>query len=88
MAFFVLIEHPDYGPLRCLRQSSRLMVGEIKNLLKLGVSFLVQYLLAGVIWYFSNGLISLWKLPPLAIGYSAFYNRLVYWKPEAETDGK
>jgi hypothetical protein len=58
------------------------MVGEIKNLFRLGAGFFTQYLFAGLIWYFSRELINLFKVPPLAIGYSVFYNRLVYWKPE------
>jgi uncharacterized membrane protein len=82
MAFYVLIEHPEYGPVRCLKQGARLMVGEIKNLLKLGAVFFTQYLFAGLIWYFSRELINLFKAPPVGIGYSVFYNRLVYWKPE------
>ncbi len=86
MAFYVLIEHPDYGPLKCLRQSGRLMVGETTNLIRLGATFFFQYLIAAVVWYFSSRLLNLWKVPPVAIGYSAFYNRLVYWKPEAKAD--
>jgi hypothetical protein len=86
MAFYVLIEHPEYGPVKCLKQSSRLMVGEIKNLLRLGFSFFTQYFIAGMLSYVSSGIISLWKVPPLAIGYAAFYNKLVYWKPETKPD--
>ena len=84
MSFYVLIEHPEYGPIKCMRQSSRLMQGEVKNLLRLGFSFIVQYIVALALEYISSGLVSLWKVPPLAIGYAAFYNRLVYWKPAEE----
>ncbi len=84
MAFYVLIEHPEYGPIRCMKQSSRLMTGEIKNLVKLGLSFIVQYIVALALQYISSGLISLWKTPPVCVGYAAFYNRLVYWQPEEE----
>ncbi len=84
MSFYVLIEHPEYGPIKCMRQSSRLMQGEIKNLLRLGFSFIIQYIVALALQYVSYGLVSLWKVPPLGIGYAAFYNRLVYWKPAEE----
>ncbi len=86
MAFYVLIEHPDYGPLKCLRQSGRLMVGEIRNLLRLCATFLFQYLIAAEVWYFSSRLLNLWKVPPIALGYSSFYNRLVCWKPGPKAD--
>jgi uncharacterized membrane protein len=68
MAFYVLIEHPEYGPIRCMKQSSRLMTGEIKNLVKLGLSFIVQYIVALALQYISSGLISLWKTPPVCVG--------------------
>ena len=86
LAYLVLAEHPEYGPLRCLRQSRRLMVGERMNLFRLDLSCILLYALAFGLWYFSSGIISMWRMPTLSFLYVAFYNRVSFWKaPDRET---
>ena len=88
MAFYVLIEHPEYSPYKCLKQSGRIMVGEVNNLLRLGVSFFVQYIFAIAVYLVGRGFLNFFKVPPLGIGYSIFYNKLVYWKSKAKPEAK
>ena len=85
LAYLVLAEHPEYGPIRCLRQSRRLMVGERMNLFRLDLSCVLLYGMALLLAYFSSGILSLWRMPTVMFLYAAFYNRVTFWKaPEDE----
>ena len=84
LAYLVQAEHPEYGPIRCLRQSRRLMVGERMNLFRLDLSCILLYGLALLLSYFSSGILSLWRMPTLSFLYVAFYNRVTFWKPPAQ----
>lgn len=80
LSLYVLAEHPDYGPVRCMKQSRRLMEGEKRNLFRLDVSCWLLFGLAGIIWYVTSGILPLWRMPSIMILYAVFYNRMVYWK--------
>ncbi len=84
LSLFVLAEHPDYGPIRCLKQSRRLMAGERLNLFRLDLSCVLLYALAALAFYFSSGILSLWRMPTVMLLYAVFYNRTVYWRDPEE----
>lgn len=86
LSYYVLAEHPEYGPIRCLKQSRLLMKGERMNLLRLDVSCWLLYGLAALIWYVTSGILPLWHMPSVMVLYAVFYNKMVYWK-EPEDDG-
>ena len=84
LSLHVLAEHPDYGPIQCMRQSRRLMTGERMNLFRLDLSCILLYVLAALPYFFTSGILVLWRMPTLALLYAVFYNRTVYWQdPEA-----
>lgn len=80
LSWFVLAEHPEYGPIRCLRQSARLMVGEKMNLFRLDLSLLLPYALSLLVFYFSYGVVRLWELPSIALTHCVFYNTMTHWE--------
>ena len=80
LCWFILAEHPEYGPIRCLRQSARLMVGEKMNLFRLDLSLLLPYALAFAAYYFTYGVVCLWELPSISLVHCVFYNRMVHWE--------
>lgn len=85
LSFYVLGEHPEYGPIQCMRQSRKLMRGERMNLFRLDLSCILAYALAVLAYFSTAGILSLWKVPSLSILYAVFYNKMVYWKePEAD----
>ena len=84
LSLHVLAEHPDYGPIRCMRQSRRLMTGERMNLFRLDLSCILLYGLAALVYYFSLGIVALWRMPTMALLHAVFYNRVVYWQEPAE----
>ena len=84
LSLHVLAEHPDYGPIRCMRQSRRLMTGERMNLFRLDLSCILLYGLAALVYYFTLGIVALWRMPTMALLYAVFYNRVVYWREPAE----
>lgn len=89
LCWFVFAEHPDYGPIRCLRQSARLMVGEKMNLFRLDLSLLLPYAVSGLVYYFTYGVVCLWELPSISITHCVFYNVMTHWSESpavAETD--
>ena len=84
LSLHVLAEHPDYGPIQCMRQSRRLMTGERMNLFRLDLSCFLLYGLAALVYYFSSGVVALWRMPTVMILYAVFYNRVVYWQEPGE----
>lgn len=46
MAFYIMLDHPEYSPIECIRQSKAMMNGRKGELFILDLSFLGWYLLA------------------------------------------
>ena len=86
LCWFVLAEHPEYGPIKCLRQSARLMVGEKMNLFRLDMSLLLPYALALIAYYFTYGVVCLWELPSISLNHCVFYNVMTHWAEHAHPD--
>ena len=80
LCWFVLAEHPEFGPIKCLRQSARLMVGEKMNLFRLDLSLLLPYGLAIIVYYFTYGIVCLWELPSISLTHCVFYNAMTHWE--------
>jgi len=80
LSLYVLAEHPDYGPIQCMRQSRLLMTGERMNLFRLDLSCILLYGMAALAYYFTSGILVLWRMPTLALLHAVFYNRMVYWQ--------
>lgn len=85
LSWWVLAEHPEYGPIRCMRQSARLMVGEKMNLFRLDLSLLLPYGLALIVYYFTSGIVALWELPSIALTHCVFYNVMTHWADRQDT---
>ncbi len=80
LSWFVLAEHPEYGPIRCLKQSARLMVGEKMNLFRLDLSLWLPYALALIVFYFTRGVVLLWEFPSICLTHCVFYNTMTHWE--------
>lgn len=87
LCWFVLAEHPEYGPIRCLRQSALLMTGEKMNLFRLDLSLLMPYALSFLVFYFSSGVICLWELPSISLSHCVFYNVMTHWEDHRSDGG-
>lgn len=88
LSLFVLAEHPEYGPIQCMRQSRRLMRGERMNLFRLDLSCWMLYGLSIILWYASSGILLLFRMPSLMLLYAVFYNHMVYWKAPGAPEGE
>ncbi len=87
LSLYVLAEHPDWGPIRCMRQSRRLMVGERMNLFRLDLSCFLLYGLAALLFFFTSGILRLWRMPSLMLLYAVFYNEMTYWREPEQGPG-
>ncbi len=74
MAYYILLDDPDKGPLQCIRESKELMNGHKKELFFLDLSFIGWALLISL----SAGILGIWVLPYIYTTYAMFYNMLVY----------
>lgn len=74
MATYVLIDHPDYGVMDCIRESKRLTAGRKGELFELDLSFLGWLLLTGLPYV--GYLVSLWVTPYYALTHGMYYERL------------
>lgn len=74
MAGYVLLDHPDYGIMDCIRESKRITGGRKWELFQLDLSFL-GWLLLGSLPYVGY-LVSVWVTPYYAITHALYYERL------------
>ena len=73
MAYFILLDHPEYGVLDCLRESKRITQGRKMELFKLDLSFLGWMLLVGMPYV--GFLASLWFTPYYSTTVALYYER-------------
>ena len=70
--FYLLVEHPEYSVVRCLKESGRLMRGRKAELFVLDLSFLGWKIAQSAIPYFGT-FIGVWVLPYTEITYAGYY---------------
>lgn len=74
MATYLLIDHPEYSPMQCIRESKRLMQGHKAELFALDMSFLGWALLA--LLPIVGWLVEIWNTPYFATTYALYYQEL------------
>lgn len=75
LASYILIDHPEYTPLQCLRESKRLMDGHKARLFSLQLSMLGWYLLSAIPYV--GYLARVWVTPYTSMAMAVFYeNRM------------
>ena len=77
MTPYLLVDHPDWTPRRCIAESKRMMEGHRWRYFCLNVSFLGWILLAAVTSYFFGGLTQLLLTPYIDAARAAFYEDLL-----------
>lgn len=75
-AYYILHDHPEYGIMKCIRESVRLSRGYRVDLFVLDLSFLGWYILCSLTF----GILLIWKLPYFEVTYANFYNALKFNK--------
>ena len=88
MALYILLDHPEYGVMDCIRESKRMTQGYKWELFILDLSFLGWALLAGL--PVAGWLVQLWFTPYISLTRILYYERLsghvdssVYTRPES-----
>ena len=86
MATFLLLDHPEYGVMDCIRESKRITAGHKGELFMLDLSFLGWYLLTSAPYV--GYLASIWVAPYIGLTRTLYYERLsghvqdsVYYEP-------
>ena len=74
MAWYVLLDHPDYGVTDCLRESKRITQGRKMELFQLDLSFLGWIVLAGLPYI--GFVAGLWFTPYYTTTLALYYERL------------
>ncbi len=72
LVFYILFDHPEYGILQCISESSNMMKGRKWELFVLDLSFIGWQLLSA----FTMGILLIWTLPYIFVTYGNFYNAL------------
>jgi uncharacterized membrane protein len=68
-AFYILLEHPEYTPLQCIRESKRIMRGNKWKLFVLQLSFIGW----GFLISLTFGILGIWKNAYINVSYVRFY---------------
>ena len=80
MALYLLLDHPEWSPNRCIGESKRMMAGHKGELFVLDLSFLGWYILAMVPF------VTVWVTPYTQLTYAVYYDtlraNLGYARPE------
>lgn len=80
MAQRLLMDHPDWSAMECIRESKRLMQGNKANLFVLDLSFFGWQLLSSLVVMFTFiPVMDIWLMPYMQVTESHFYNELVGW---------
>lgn len=82
MATYVLLDHPEYGVMDCIRESKELTNGRKAELFRLDLSFL-GWLLLSLLPYIGY-LISVWVTPYYALTHAMYYERFSGHVPSPE----
>lgn len=73
MSWFLLLDNPDWGPIKCIIESRRIMRGRKAELFMLDLSFLGWYALC----WLTGGLLFVWRQPHFSVTYALFYGELI-----------
>lgn len=74
LAYYIALDHPELGPLECIRESKRLIDGYKLELFILDLSFLGWHILGALTF----GIALIFKLPYIEVTYALFYQELAY----------
>ena len=78
LAFYILLDNPEAGPLSCLRASKRMMTGYKTELFFLDLSFLGWFLIDMAVKAVALvRLFSVWLAPYIGVTRAGFYNLLI-----------
>ena len=69
MTEFILLDHPEYGPLQAITESKKMMYGHRMRLFILGLSFIGWFFLCII----TLGIASLWVVPYYGTARAKFY---------------
>lgn len=74
MAYYILIDHPEYSPLQCIRESKKMMRGHKWELFGLDFSFIGWWFLGvmPIVGY----LVQIWTKPYFGLTYALYYEGL------------
>lgn len=79
LAFYVLADDPELGPIACLKESARLMRGHKWRLFKLEFSFFFWYLASGIVTSLIGApLLNVYLTPYLYLTRAEFYKEIRY----------
>ncbi len=73
MAYYIMMDHPEYTPSQCLAESERIMRGNKSRLFLLGLSFIGWYIVGAFVF----GVGTLWVQAYYAAAEAEFYSELV-----------
>lgn len=78
MAVMVLVDHPDMGPIACMKESGRLMRGQKWRYFKLRFSFILWYLASAIVSSLIGApLLDVYLTPYLRLADAEFYRELI-----------
>ena len=87
MAPLLLMDHPDWSVMDCIRESKRLMQGHKGDLFVLDLSFFGWLLLSSVVTMLAAiPVLDIWLTPYMQVTECHFYNELVGWGREGESN--
>jgi len=84
LALFVMYDHPEMGPVQCLRESARLMHGNKNRFFRLDLTFLGWFILSEFVTAAAAPLLEIWVQPYWGTSCSIFYNDMIGVKSRAE----
>ncbi|WP_459502430.1 DUF975 family protein [Bacillus sp. C1] len=77
MAYYILIDHPEYTASEAIKKSQELMKGHKLDLFLLSLSFIGWFILGIIIGFFTLGIPFLWIYPYYITTVSHFYLNIV-----------
>lgn len=85
-AMFICAEHPDYGPIRCLKESAAMTRGCKRQVFALDLTLITVYITALIAMLLTSGVVDLFMRPRAVVTLSCCYNDLSSFPQGPEED--
>ncbi|MCR4771798.1 MAG: DUF975 family protein [Oscillospiraceae bacterium] len=76
MVYFICADNPQYGPIRCLKESAKITSGSKKLIFTLDLTLITPYITALLASLITNGIADLFMRPKIAVTMAFCYNEL------------
>ena len=86
MAIYVAFDHPDWGPIACLKESRYMMKGKKGEVFGLEISFFGWFMVSQAAASVTIPIVDIWIKPYMGFTMAQMYNKISGYVPQKDTE--